>query len=119
MTSKTWLRVYAMAFGTLYPAYLKKMEAKGRTRAELDEAIRWLTGYTQDGLERAMTDGTSVEAFFAEAPAMNPARTLVTGMICGERVETIEEQPKRDIRTLDKMIDELAKGKAIAKVLRS
>jgi hypothetical protein len=119
MVSATWQRVYGMAFADLYPAYVRKAEAKGRTRAEVDAVLRWLTGYGDEGLAAAMAARTSVEDFFANAPAMNPARSLVTGTICGERVETIAEQPKRDIRILDKMIGELAKGKAMEKVLRS
>lgn len=107
-----------MAFGALYPAYVKKVEARGRSRAELDAAICWLTGRNQTGLEQAVADGTSVRDFFEGAPAMNPARDLVTGVVCGVRVETLEDPLMRDVRILDKLVDEIAKGKAMTKVLR-
>ena len=113
-----WDRLYKMPFASVYPAYVVKAEKKGRTKAEVDEAIRWLTGYSQGALEAALADATDFRTFFGEAPAMNPNRSLVTGTICGDRVETIEEPLKRDIRILDKLIDELAKGKAMEKVLR-
>lgn len=119
MTSATWQRVYKMAFASIYPQYVRKAEAKGRSRDEVDAILRWLTGYSQGQLEKEIDAGTDVETFFARAPAMNPARTMVTGVICGDRVETIEEPLKREVRILDKMIDELAKGKAMDKILRS
>ena len=118
MPSKTWLRVYKMAFAAVYPQYVRKAEAKERTRAEVDEIIRWLTGYTQAGLEAEIAAGTDMETFFNTAPAMNPARSQITGTICGDRVQDIEEPLKREIRYLDKLIDELAKGKAMEKILR-
>ena len=113
-----WDRLYKMPFASVYPAYVTKAERKGRTKAEVDEIIRWLTGYSQDGLEAALANKTDFATFFGEAPAMNPKRSLITGTICGDRVEDIEEPLKRDIRYLDKLIDELAKGKAMEKVKR-
>jgi len=119
MANAVWLRFYKMPFAKVYPAYRAKVEKKGRSRAELDEIIRWLTGYSQAQLEAAIAAGTEVEAFFTQAPRPNPARTLITGTICGDRVQDIEEPLKREVRYLDKMIDELAKGKAMAKILRT
>jgi len=118
MPSATWLRLYKMPFAKLYPAYVRKAEAKGRSAQEVDEIIRWLTGYSQAAMAAEMAAGSDVETFFAHAPAMNPARSLVTGVICGDRVETIEEPLKRECRILDKLIDELAKGKKMEKILR-
>ena len=118
MASSNWERVYKMAFASVYPQYVRKAEAKGRRRGEVDEIICWLTGYSTQALQAQLHGGVDYATFFAEAPAMNPARHQVTGLICGERVETIEEPLKREIRTLDKLIDELAKGKAMDKVLR-
>ena len=118
MAGSNWERVYKMAFASVYPQYVRKVEAKGRSKAELDEVIRWLTGYSQEGLEAEIGQATDFETFFAEAPAMNPARSLITGTICGDRVQDIEEPLKREIRYLDKLVDELAKGKAMEKVLR-
>ena len=118
MPNAVWLRYYKMPFAKVYPAYIAKAEKKGRTKAEIDEIIRWLTGYSQGELETAIANGTEVQAFFESAPRPNPARTLITGTICGDRVETIEEPLKRECRYLDKLIDELAKGKAVAKILR-
>jgi hypothetical protein len=112
-------RVYAMPFGSVYPHYLAKVEKKGRTKRELDKTIRWMTGYTQRQLMTHIRKETGFEAFFAEAPDLNPHRSLITGVICGVRVEDIEEPTMREIRYLDKLVDELAKGKAIDKVLRS
>ena len=111
-------RIFTTSFASVYPLYLAKAERKGRTRAEVDEIICWLTGYSTQELQAQLHGGVDYATFFAEAPAMNPARRQVTGLICGERVETIEEPLKREIRTLDKLIDELAKGKAMDKVLR-
>ena len=122
MTAKSlanWQRVYAMSFASVYPMYVAKAEKKGRTRTEVDQVIRWLTGYTQKGLESQIAKKASFEAFFTKAPKLNPARSLITGVICGQRVEEIEEPLMQDIRYLDKLIDELAKGKAMEKVLRS
>ena len=118
MPSSTWQRVYKMAFASVYPQYVRKAEAKGRTKAEVDEIIRWLTGYSQAGLDAEIEQKTDMETFFAKAPAMNPARSAITGVICGDRVENIDEPLKREIRYLDKLIDELAKGKAMEKILR-
>ena len=111
-------RIYDMSVGRVYPLYIAKVERKGRTKAEVDEVFRWLTGHSQAVLEEQFANGTSFEDFFAQAPAMNPARSLITGTICGIRVETIEEPVMREIRYLDKLIDELAKGRPMAKILR-
>ena len=111
-------RIYKVSFASVYPHYVAKAEKKGRTKAEVDEIVRWLTGYSQAGLEAVLADGTDFETFFAEAPAMNPARKLITGTVCGVRVEEIDERLMREIRYLDKLIDELAKGKAMEKILR-
>lgn len=111
-------KIYAMSFASVYPHYVAKAEKKGRTKAEVNEVIRWLTGYSQAGLEEAIADRRDFESFFANAPAMNPAREQVTGVICGVRVEEVEEPQMREIRRLDKLIDELAKGKKMEKVLR-
>jgi hypothetical protein len=111
-------RVYAMSFAKLYPAYVTKVECKARSKAELDEVIRWLTGYSAPGLAAALEDGRTLEEFFAQAPRMNPDRALITGTVCGVRVEQVEDPLMRDIRYLDKLVDELAKGKAMEKVLR-
>lgn len=102
----------------MYPHYLAKAEKKGRTKAEVDEIIGWLTGYTQGELEARLIDKTDFETFFAKAPRLNPARTLVKGVICGVRIEEIEEPTMREIRYLDKLIDELANGKTMEKILR-
>mgnify|MGYP000103121261 CR=1 FL=1 len=112
-------KIYKMSFASVYPHYVTKAERKGRTKAEVDEIIRWLTGYDQAGLEAVLADGRDFEAFFADAPAMNPARGEIRGVICGVRVEEIEEPLMREIRYLDKLVDELAKGKAMEKILRS
>ncbi len=111
-------RIYSMSFASVYPLYLAKAAKTGRTQAEVDEIIRWLTGYTPDGLDAQLEKKTSFEDFFAEAPRLNPARSLITGVICGIRVENIEEPTLQNIRYLDKLIDELAKGKAMEKILR-
>lgn len=112
-------RIYKMSFVKVYPALVAKAEKKGRTRAEVDEIIRWLTGYSQQQLQAVLDAGTDFETFFAEAPAMNPARTLITGTVCGVRVEEIEEPLMREIRSLDKLIDELAKGRGLERILRA
>lgn len=112
-------RIYKMSFARVYPEYVGKAERKGRTKAEVDEIICWLTGYDQQGLEAQLENQTNIETFFAQAPQMNPARSLITGVICGVRVENIEEPTMREIRYLDKLIDELARGKAMEKILRS
>jgi hypothetical protein len=111
-------RIYTMVFGSVYPFYIEKAEKKGRTKKEVDEIIRWLTGYTQKKLESQIEKGVDLETFFAEAPKLNPARKLITGVICGVRVEDIEDPLMREVRYLDKLIDELAKGKAMEKILR-
>ena len=105
-------------FGKVYPMYVQKAERKGRTRAEVDQVIRWLTGYDDEGLERQIASGNDFQTFFDQAPALNPNREKVTGVICGYRVEDIEDPLTRKARQLDKLIDELAKGKAMEKILR-
>lgn len=111
-------RIYTTSFATVYPLYVAKAERKGRTRAEVDAIIRWLTGYGQAGLEAELDAQTDFETFFANAPAMNPARTSIRGVICGVRVEQVEEPTMREIRYLDKLIDELARGRSMDKILR-
>ncbi len=111
-------RIYTMSFASVYPLYVAKAEKKGRTKAEVDEIIRWLTGYDQEGLEAQLEKRTDFESFVAEAPQLNPSRTLIKGVVCGVRVEDIKEPTMREIRYLDKLIDELAKGKAMEKILR-
>ena len=112
-------RIYGMALRALYPAYVAKAEKKGRTRAEVDRIVCWLTGHSQASLDAALASPLTVAAFFAAAPRMNPARDLVTGVVCGVRVEAVEEPLMREIRRLDKMIDELAKGRPIERILRA
>ncbi len=112
-------RIYTMSFASVYPHYVTKAEKKGRTKAEVDEIIRWLTGYSQGELEAQLEKQISFENFFAEAPQLNASRTLIKGVICGVRVEDIEESTMQEIRYLDKLIDELAKGKAMEKILRN
>jgi hypothetical protein len=111
-------RIYTMSFARVYPLYATKAERKGRTKKEVDEVIRWLTGYTQKGLEAQVKIQTDFETFFAKAPKLNPLRTLIQGVVCGVRVEDIKEPTMREIRYLDKLVDELAKGKAMEKILR-
>ena len=111
-------RIYTTSFASVYPHYVAKAEKKGRTKAEVDEIIRWLTGYSQELLEAQIEKRTDFETFFAQAPQMNPSRALITGVICGIRVEDIEEPTMREIRYLDKLIDELARGKRMEKILR-
>lgn len=111
-------RIYATSFAKVYPLYIQKAEKKGRTKEEVDEIIRWLTGYSQEQLEAQVEKQTDLETFFAEAPQPNPNRNLIKGVICGVRVEEIEEPIMREIRYLDKLIDELAKGKPMEKILR-
>jgi hypothetical protein len=112
-------RIYTTSVASVYPHYVAKAEKKGRTKAEVDEIIRWLTGYSQEQLEAQLEKRTDFETFFAEAPQLNPARSLIKGVVCGVRVEDIEEPTMREIRYLDKLIDELAKGKAMEKILRN
>jgi hypothetical protein len=107
-----------MSFASVYPLYVKKAERKGRTKAEIDDIIRWLTGYSQKKLEAQLKKNTDFETFFAEAPQLNSSRALIKGVVCGVRVEDIEEPTMREIRYLDKLVDELAKGKAMEKILR-
>lgn len=107
-----------MVFARVYAALLAKVERKGRSKAELDEVIHWLTGYDAAALAQALADERSVEAFFGAAPAMNPLRDLVTGVVCGVRVEDVAEPLMKEIRVLDKQVDELAKGRTMDKVLR-
>lgn len=111
-------RIYTMSFARVYPEYISKAERKGRTKAEVDEVITWLTGYDQEGLETVLEKQTDIETFLAEAPEMNPARSLIKGVVCGVRVEDIEEPTMQGIRYLDKLVDELAKGKTMEKILR-
>ncbi len=111
-------RIYTMAFASVYPAYINKAERKGRTKAELDQIIEWLTGYDANGLAAVLEDKTDFESFFAKAPAMNPNRVEIKGVICGVRIEEIEEDTMREIRYLDKLVDELAKGRPMEKILR-
>jgi hypothetical protein len=112
-------RIYGMSVSSVYPHYVAKAERKGRTKEEVDQIIRWLTGYSQAELDDQLEADTDFETFFADAPQPNPSRELITGVICGVRVEDIEEPTMREIRYLDKLVDELAKGKAMEKILRS
>ena len=111
-------RIYATSFASVYPLYVAKAEKKGRTKAEVDQIISWLTGYGQKELETQLKKQTDFETFFADAPKINPSRALIKGVVCGVRVEDIEEPTMREIRYLDKLIDELAQGKAMDKILR-
>lgn len=110
--------IYTMSVAGVYPHYVTKAEKKGRTKAEVDEIIRWLTGYSQEGFEAQLEKQTDFETFFAEAPKLNPSRALIKGVVCGVRVEDIEEPTMQEIRYMDKLIDELAKGKSMEKILR-
>ncbi|TKD72270.1 DUF2200 domain-containing protein [Pseudalkalibacillus hwajinpoensis] len=111
-------KIYTMSFASVYPHYVTKAEKKGRTKIEVDEIIRWLTGYSEEELEAQLEKQTDFETFFAEAPRMNPSRAMIKGVVCGIRVEDIEEPTMQEIRYLDKLIDELAKGKKMEKILR-
>ena len=117
--TETKPKVYGMTFASVYPLYVKKAEKKGRTKAEVDAVICWLTGYSETELENQVATEVDFETFFADATAMNPNRTLIKGVVCGVRVEEIEAPTMREIRYLDKLIDELAKGKSMEKILRS
>lgn len=117
MTTKH--RIYAMSFASVYPHYVAKAEKKGRSKSEVDKIVRWLTGYTQRQLQAQIKKETDFETFFADAPQPNPSRELIKGVVCGVRVEEVEEPTMREIRYLDKLIDELARGKAMEKILRS
>ena len=112
-------RIYSISFASVYPHYVAKAEKKGRTKAEVDEIILWLTGYSPAEFAAILENKTDLETFYTKAPAMNPARAEIKGMICGIRVEEIDDPLMRDIRYLDKLIDELAKGKKMEKILRS
>jgi hypothetical protein len=118
MSATATHRIYAMTLASVYPLYVAKVEKKGRTRAELDAVITWLTGYDESELGRQLAEGTTFEAFFAGA-RLNPNATLITGVICGVRVEAIEDPLMQQIRYLDKLVDELAKGRPLEKVLRT
>jgi hypothetical protein len=111
-------RVYRMSFASVYPHYINKVERKGRTKAELDEIITWLTGYNEQALQRIIANKTDFETFFAEAPSLNPNVSKITGVICGYRVEEIEDPIMQKVRYLDKLVDELAKGRPMDKILR-
>ena len=111
-------RIFAIKFATLYPLYVKKVERKNRTKKELDQIICWLTGYTPAGLRRQINEENDLETFFAQAPAFHPNSSLIKGVVCGVRVEDVEDPLMRKIRYLDKLIDELAQGKAMEKILR-
>lgn len=111
-------KIYTMSFSSVYPLYILKAEKKGHTKMEVDEIIRWLTGYSQEELEEQIEKEKDFETFFTEAPKLNPSRTLIKGVICGVRVEDIKEPIMQEIRYLDKLIDELSKGKSMEKILR-
>ncbi|MFN8024664.1 MAG: DUF2200 domain-containing protein [Acidimicrobiales bacterium] len=112
-------RIYTTSVASVYPHYVAKAERKGRTQAEVDEIIAWLTGYDQRALRAELDRGTDFETFFAQAPAMNPDRQLITGSVCGVKVQEVAEPTMREIRYLDKLVDELAKGRPMSKILRS
>lgn len=118
MNTKSTDRVYGYKFADIYPLYIQKAERKERTKKQVDQIICWLTGYTQAGLEQQIKKGHDLKTFFAQAPAMNPKRSLITGTVCGVRVHEIQDPVMQNIRYLDKLIDELAKGKAMEKILR-
>jgi hypothetical protein len=111
-------RVYTMSFASIYPLYVQKAEKKGRTKAEVDEIIFWLTGHTAESLQKAIDAEIDLETFFAQAPRFQPNASLIKGVVCGVRVEEVEDEIMRKIRYLDKLVDELAKGKAMEKILR-
>lgn len=111
-------RIFAMSFAKIYPLYLQKVERKGKTKEEVDEIICWMTGYDEEGLQRVLENETTLEEFFTKAPKLHPNRSLIKGVICGVRVENIEDPLMREVRYLDKLIDELYKGKAMEKILR-
>ena len=111
-------RIYSMSFASVYPLYVAKAERKGRTKAEVDQIILWLTGYSAEGLDGQIAATSDLEAFFAEAPELNPARRDIRGTVCGVRVEEMAEPLMREIRYLDKLIDELAKGRPMERILR-
>lgn len=118
MNNKSNSRIYGMKFAGVYPLYIQKAERKNRTKEEVDQIVCWLTGFDQAGLEQQIQQANDFETFFAQAPAMNPNRALIKGVVCGVRVEEIEDPLMQEIRYLDKLIDELAKGKTMEKILR-
>jgi hypothetical protein len=118
MTDKNNARVYKMPVARVYPLYITKVERKGRTKAEVDQIIYWLTGYNEQTFQQVLDNQTDFETFFTDAPQMNPNMSLITGVICGYRVEDIEDKIIQQVRYLDKLIDELAKGRAMEKILR-
>ena len=118
-TATTRHRIFTTSFASVYPHYVAKAERKGRTKAEVDEIILWLTGLSQAELDRHLADKTDFETFFAQAPRLNPARALITGTVCGVRVEEVPDPLMREIRYLDKLVDELAKGRSMHKILRA
>ncbi len=111
-------RIYTMSFARIYPLYVEKAKRKGRTKKEVDQVIRWFTGHSQESLKKELKKETDLETFYATAPHLNPARSLITGVICGVRLEDIKDPTMREIRYLDKLIDELAKGRKMEKILR-
>ena len=119
MNNKLNNRIFGMKFANVYPLYVQKAERKNRTKEDVDQTICWLTGYSRSGLHQQIEQGNDFEAFFAQAPAINPNRSLIKGVVCGVRVEEIEDPLMQKIRYLDKLIDELAKGKTMEKILRS
>ena len=119
MNNKSNSRIYGMKFAGVYPLYIQKAERKNRTKEEVDQIVCWLTGFDQAGLEQQIQQDNDFETFFAQAPAMNPNRALIKGMVCGVRVEEIEDPLVQEVRYLDKLIDELAKGKKMEKILRA
>jgi hypothetical protein len=118
MSTTTKHRIYTMSFARVYPLYIAKVEKKGRRKSEVDTVICWLTGYSQSELEAQLNKQTDFETFFREAPKLHPSRALIKGVICGVRIEDIQEPLMREIRYLDKLVDELAKGKAMENILR-
>jgi hypothetical protein len=112
-------RIFSMPFARLYPAYVNKVERKGRSKVDLDRIICWLTGYSAEGLGQQIANGCDIRTFFAQAPAMHPNSALITGVVCGVRVEDVEDPLMQQIRWLDKLVDELSKGKAMEKILRA
>ena len=112
-------RIPKIKFATIYPLYVQKAEKKGRTKDEVDEIVRWLTGYTQKGFEKQIKNEATMQEFFDNAPQLHPNRVLITGVVCGVRVEEVEDPLMREVRYLDKMIEELTRGKAMEKILRS
>lgn len=119
ISEATKKRIYTLSFARVYPEYIAKAERKGRTKEEVDEIIRWLTGYSQKELESELEKQTNIESFITKAPQLNPSRNLIKGVVCGVRVEEITDPIMREIRYLDKLIDELAKGREMGKILRN